>query len=216
MRARSFTAVLSAFSAAFRAPGFTWRWRRNPLRRRSDVLEAWAGVVAVVLMLVAGPVTGWTVGTLAHQALRETVREQRQHRHLVSATTVRSLADGIAETDHESTAGREGYHRVVARWPGPDGKEHTGAVAVRQPGDGQGRFPLWTDDRGRVAGRPLDDASATVHATLAGAGAAVAVGWLLEAARRLTVRRITHRRYERWDRAWERAGHTWGRADAGS
>ncbi|MBZ6476281.1 Rv1733c family protein [Streptomyces griseocarneus] len=195
---------------------FVWRWRRNPLRRRSDVLEAWAGVAAVVLVLMTAPVVGWVTGTAAHQALRETVREQHLHRHLVTATTVRAVHGGAEGAGLDTGAGREGYHRVVARWPGPDGRERTGAVAARQPAVPGRRFPLWTDDLGRVAPRPLDDATATVHAVLAGAGAAAATAALVEGARRLVVWRLARRRFAQWDRAWERAGHTWGRADAGS
>ncbi|MFI9202600.1 hypothetical protein [Streptomyces sp. NPDC053048] len=199
-----------------RATTLVWRWRRNPLRRRSDVLEAWAGVAAVVLVLMTGPVVGWAAGSAAHTALRETVREQHRHRHLVSATAVRAVPGGGDGTDREAGAGREGYHRVLARWPGPDGREHTGLVAARQSAVPGKRFPLWTDDQGHVAPRPMDEATAAVHAVLAGLGAAAGTAGLVEGARRLIVWHLARRRYAQWDRAWERAGHTWGRADAGS
>ncbi|MEU1376209.1 hypothetical protein ABZ442_21495 [Streptomyces triculaminicus] len=198
-----------------RAKAFVWRWRRNPLRRRSDVLEAWAGVAAVVLVLMMGPVAGWVTGTAAHQALRATVREQHLHRHLVTATAVRAVP-ATDDAGLEARAGREGYHHVVARWPGPDGRERTGTVAARQTAVPGKRFPLWTDDLGRVSARPLDDATAAVHAVLAGTGAAAATAALVEGLRRLVLWRLARRRFAQWDRAWERAGHTWGRADAGS
>ncbi|MFE5869911.1 hypothetical protein ACFQ6V_14845 [Streptomyces roseifaciens] len=174
------------------------------------------GLAAVVFMLLAGPVTGWVTGSLAHEALRHTVREQHRHRHLVTATTVRALQGRPAETDREATASRDGHHRVVARWPGPDGKERSGIVSVRhrtRPGQ---PFPLWTDDQGRLSGRPLDYDTAAIHAGLAGAGAATGACGLVEAVRRLVVWRLMQRRYAHWDRAWQRAGQTWGRADAGS
>lgn len=199
-----------------------WRRRRSPLRRRSDVVEAWAGVAAVVLTLLVGPALGWTAGSLAHEALRETVRDQHLHRHLVTATALAPVS-GSADGDgheggggHEGGAGRDGYRRVLARWRGPDGLERTGLVAVRQyarPGE---PFPLWTDDRGAAVSRPMDGAAAAVHAVLAGLGAAGAAAGLVEGARRLVVWRLARRRYAEWDLAWERAGHTWGRADAGS
>ncbi|MEV5242968.1 hypothetical protein AB0K89_28225 [Streptomyces cinnamoneus] len=199
-----------------RSTAFVWRWRRNPLRRRTDVIEAWAGVVAVVLMLLVGPAVGWITGSLAHEALQEAVQVQHRHRHLVSATAVRSVSGGSDGTDHESSAGREGYRRVLAHWRGRDGRQHSGLVAVRQAARPGERFPLWTDDRGEVAGRPMDGATAGVHAALAGLGSAAAAAGLLEGVRRLFVWRLVQRRFARWDRAWHRAGHTWGRADAGS
>ncbi|GAA4079707.1 hypothetical protein [Streptomyces shaanxiensis] len=32
-----------------------WRWRRNALKRRSDVVEAWLGVAAVAMLLLSAP-----------------------------------------------------------------------------------------------------------------------------------------------------------------
>ncbi|PHQ52209.1 hypothetical protein BLA24_08555 [Streptomyces cinnamoneus] len=191
------------------------RRRRNPLRRRSDVLQTWVGVAAVALMLLVGPAVGWLTGSLAHGALQRAAHEQQRHRHLVTAVTVRPLPGG-ALGDHDGSAGRDVYRRALARWAGPDGTEHTAPVSVRQQAVRGERFPLWTDDGGRVAGRPMDPATAHVHAVLAGIAAAAAAAGLVEGARRLVVWRLTQRRYAEWDRAWERAGHTWGRAGAGS
>ncbi len=89
-------------------------------------------------------------------------------------------------------------------------------MAVRHHAHPGERFPLWTDDAGQAVPRPMDEAAASVHAVLAGLGAAGAAVGLVEGARRLVVWRIARRRYAQWDRAWERASHTWGRADTGS
>ncbi|WP_212765072.1 hypothetical protein [Streptomyces sp. I05A-00742] len=194
----------------------TWRWRPNPLRRPTDVLESWIGVAALVLMLVVGPLAGLLAGSSAHAVLRQTAREQRSHRHLVSAVALHAQPVKGVTGDREGAAGRDGYHRILARWTCPDGSSRTGLVPLRGVGVPGRRFPLWTDDRGRIAGRPMDDATAAVHASLAGAGAAAGAAGAVQGLRRLVLWRITRRRYERWDRAWERAGQTWGRADAGS
>ncbi|UQI46539.1 hypothetical protein M1P56_20385 [Streptomyces sp. HU2014] len=199
-----------------RATRWAWRWRRNPLRRRTDALEAWICVAAVALMLLAGTAVGWATGTLAHKALRETVREQQRHRHLVTATALRTLRSRPTGTDREAATEREGHLRVIARWPGPEGERLSGVVAVRDAADPGHRFRLWTDDQGRVAGRPMDRGTATVHAVLAGAGAGAGAAGLIEGCRRVVVWRLTRRRYADWDRSWRQAAHTWGRADAGS
>ncbi|MBZ4324182.1 Rv1733c family protein, partial [Streptomyces huiliensis] len=133
-----------------------WRWRRNPLRRPTDVLESWIGVAAVVLMLVVGPLAGLLAGTSADAVLRRTAREQQSHRHLVSAVALRPEPVRGTAGDREGTPGRDGYHRVLARWPSPDGGSRTGLVPLRGAEAPGRRFPLWTDDRGRLAGRPLD------------------------------------------------------------
>ncbi|MFI9723592.1 hypothetical protein ACIHFE_28710 [Streptomyces sp. NPDC052396] len=193
-----------------------WRWRRNPLRRRSDAVEAWLGLVAVLLMLVAGSVAGWTSGSHAHAALWHAVREQRLHRHQVEAVLLKALPSRAMDTDREPGAEHEGHHRAIARWPGPDGTPHTGVVPVHGTAEPGRRFALWTDDRGGAAARPLDGATAQVHSVLAGIGAAAATAGVIQGARVLAVRRLMRRRYARWEQDWERARHTWGRADAGS
>ncbi|GAA2529715.1 hypothetical protein GCM10010398_13330 [Streptomyces fimbriatus] len=82
-----------------------------------------------------------------------------------------------------------------------------------RPGD---RFGIWTDGQGRVAARPLDSATATTHAVLAGFAAALVAAALAEGGRRLIVWRMVRRRYARWDRAWGRAGPDWGRTGTGN
>ncbi|CAM5646632.1 putative protein OS=Streptomyces alboniger OX=132473 GN=CP975_03980 PE=4 SV=1 [Streptomyces alboniger] len=194
-----------------------WRWRHNPLRRGTDLAEAWLCLAALLLVLVAGPVLGWLVGGVAQDALQRSVREQRESRHEVTATVVRELDRSPLDTDPETSAGRDLRSRVTADWTGPDGTAQHGTVlaALRSPHRGD-HFTLWTDRHGRVAARPLDSATATTHAVLAGVGAALLTAGVIEAGRRLALWRMVRRRYARWDRAWDRAGPDWGRTGTGS
>ncbi|GAA2347922.1 Rv1733c family protein [Streptomyces cuspidosporus] len=193
-----------------------WRWRRNPLRRPTDLAEAWAALVAALLIVLVAPGVGWATGALTHGALRETVREQRAQRHLVSATVVKVLPHPRIDSDPETASTRDAHRRVFAKWTGPDGSEHTGALGTHPGADAGERFRIWTDDRGRPTGRPLDEATAATHAVLAGTAAAAGTAGLFEGARRLVVWRLMRRRFAQWDTAWERAGQDWGRAGADS
>ncbi|MGV9457094.1 Rv1733c family protein [Streptomyces sp. NPDC003635] len=195
-----------------------WRWRHNPLRRPTDLAEAWVGLSALLLILVLAPVSGALTGGLAQDALQESVREQRAARHQVTATVARPLDDSPFNADPEAAAsGREVRTRVLADWTAPDGTDRHGPVTARienpEPGE---RFTIWTDRQGRIAARPLDSATATTHAVLAGLGAALVVIGMVECARRLIVWRMVRRRYARWDQAWDRAGPDWGRTGTGS
>ncbi|MFI0541419.1 hypothetical protein ACH3VS_21310 [Streptomyces sp. WSLK1-3] len=200
-----------------RAISGLWRWRRNPLRRATDLAEAWAGLVALLLILVVAPVVGSATGHAAQGALQQAVREQHDTRRLVTATVIRALDRSPLDADPEAASGRELRTRVVADWTAPDGTTHRGAVlaALETPHRGD-HFTLWTDLHGGPAARPLDSATATTHAVLAGIGAALLTAGLVEGARRLAVWRMVRRRYARWDRAWERAGPDWGRTGTGS
>ncbi|MBG0857182.1 hypothetical protein I2W78_36375 [Streptomyces spinoverrucosus] len=193
-----------------------WRWRHNPLRRTTDLVEAWVALAALLLILLVAPVIGSLAGSAAQDSLRRSVREQRESRHLVTATVVRELQRSTLAADPES-ASRDSRTRVLAHWTAPDGTEHNGSVLTRlkapEPGD---RFAIWTDEQGRTVARPLDPATATTHAVLAGFGAALLTACLVEAGRRLIVWRMVLRRYARWDQAWDRAGPDWGRTGTGS
>ena len=201
-----------------RAISGLWRWRHNPLCRPTDLAEAWLAFSALLLALVLVTVCAALTGTAAQEALQESVREQRAARHPVTATVTAALEDSPLSSDPEAAAtGREVRSRVLADWTTPDGTPRHGKVTARienpQPGD---RFTLWTDRQGRMVARPLDSATATTHAVLAGVGAALLTAGLIESARRLIVWRMVRRRYARWDQAWDRAGPDWGRTGTGS
>ncbi|MEU0944313.1 hypothetical protein ABZ379_16175 [Streptomyces canus] len=200
-----------------RAISGLWRWRRNPLRRGTDLAEAWVALLALLLILVLGPVIGSVTGHAAQGALQRSVREQQDSRRLVTATVIRKLERSPLDADPEATAGRNPRTRVVADWTAPDGTTHHGTVmaGLQTPHRGD-HFGLWTDLQGRIAARPLDSATATTHAVLAGTGAALLTAGLIEGVRRLAVWRMVRRRYARWDQAWDRAGPDWGRTGTGS
>lgn len=200
-----------------RAMSGLWRWRHNPLRRATDLAEAWVALAAMVLILAVAPVAGVVVGGLAQDSLQESVRNQRVTRHLVTATVTRELDRSPLDADPETSTGREMRTRVLADWTAPDGTAQHGPVLanLKDPHRGD-HFAIWTDVQGHIVARPLDSATATTHAVLAGFGAALLGIGLVESARRLIVWRMVRRRYARWDQAWDRAGPDWGRTGTGS
>ncbi|MFH9012055.1 hypothetical protein ACH4C6_11805 [Streptomyces sp. NPDC017943] len=200
-----------------RAISGLWRWRRNPLCRPTDLAEAWLALAALLLILVAAPVAGAVAGGAAQDALQRSVRAQHETRHTVTATVVRTLDRSLLDADPETSSGRDLRTRVLAEWTAPDGTAHRGTVlaSLRDPEQGE-RFRIWTDRHGLLVARPLDAATASTHAVLAGVGAALLTGAAVEAGRRVLVWRMVRRRYARWDRAWGRAGPDWGRTGTGS
>ncbi|WP_461076481.1 Rv1733c family protein [Streptomyces deserti] len=200
-----------------RAISGLWRWRHNPLCRATDLAEAWLALVALLLILLAAPLIGSVVGGAAQDALQRSVREQHQSRYVVTATVVRKLEGSPLEADPETSTGRDLRNRVLAEWTAPDGTEHRGPVlaGLKTPQQGD-HFRIWTDRHGKLVARPLDAATASTHAVLAGFGAALATAGLIESGRRVIVWRMVRRRYARWDQAWDKAGPDWGRTGTGS
>ncbi|MFB6437673.1 hypothetical protein ACFCVY_12965 [Streptomyces sp. NPDC056411] len=199
-----------------RAMTGVWRWRRSPLQRRTDRIEAWLALAAALMIVFGAPWAGWFAGRAAHGALLQTVRLQHQQRHLVWVTVDRLVSRAPLDPDPETSSQRDAHGRVVARWTAANGSPHLGQISTPRPVEPGERFRIWTDFQGRVMPRPMDTSTAGTHAVLAGLGTAAAVGGLIEGGRRLAVGQLMARRYRRWDREWERAGQDWGRADAGS
>ncbi|MET8781774.1 hypothetical protein [Streptomyces sp. NPDC004589] len=200
-----------------RAISGLWRWRGNPLRRGTDLAEAWTALAALLLVLVAAPLAGAVIGSVAQESLQKAVRDQQHSRHLVVATVARKLNRVAPDPDPESSTTGNAHSRVVADWTAPDGTRRHAAVLTElespHPGD---HFSVWTDTHGGLVTRPLDRATATTHAVLAGATTAGLTGVLIEGGRRLIVWRMVRRRYTRWDQAWDKAGPDWGRTGTGS
>ncbi|GAA2402425.1 hypothetical protein GCM10010420_31950 [Streptomyces glaucosporus] len=184
-----------------------WRWRGNPLCRGTDRAEGWLALSAVLLIALATPAAAVWGGRAAHQALLETVRDQHRQRHQVWATVAETAPPPESDPEHGSG------HRAAATWTAPDGRTHSGTVTTGRAAEPGDRLRVWTDARGELVPPPMDEATAVSHAVLAGAGTACVAAGLVEAARRLAVRRLLARRYARWEEEWARVGPDWGRAD---
>jgi hypothetical protein len=186
--------------AAFRGPKvWLWRWRRNPLRRRSDVLEAWIMLAAWVFTVLAG--TG--AGLVAARTVEHGLARQRTQWHAVPAR--------LTEDAPVSGATESGVGVVWAKvgWSAPDGTARSGQVRVYAGTPVGTPVMVWTDPEGRPVTRPTGVAEARVRALLVGtlvgggvAGVPLAVGWLLR-------RRLDGLRMDQWDEEWERFGPMW-------
>ncbi|WP_328540134.1 Rv1733c family protein [Streptomyces sp. NBC_00344] len=194
-----------------------WRWRHNPLRRGTDLAEAWVALVAVLLIVLAVPVVGWFCGTVADGTLRDLAQAQHRHRHPTTATVVRALPGRSPVPNPDGAADAAPRGRAAVHWTGVDGRRHTGALSTFRRHDSPGdRLRIWTDDHGRIVTPPMGPATTRAHAVLAGFGAAAAAAGIVVAGRRLVVWRLVQRRYVRIDRDWAEAGPDWGRTGTGS
>lgn len=171
-----------------------WRWRRNPLRRRSDVAESWIGVAAAALALLTAPVVGVaTAGVGERSALQHAQDLHRTAARLVEDAPVMSARfSGLADN----------HVRATVRWTVPGGSLKTGEAQVAAGSKAGSSTTVWLDDAGLLRPAPPTPAEAgsqgAALGVAAGAGVCVLVagGWW--AARvRLDVRRRAQ-----WDRAW--------------
>ncbi|MFH9726060.1 hypothetical protein ACH4M4_24325 [Streptomyces sp. NPDC017254] len=195
-----------------------WRWRHNPLRRTTDLVEAWVAFAALALLCLVAPLTGWAAGASAHGSLQRAVRTQQEQRVPTTARVVRPADRPASAPASTEAAGEDRLRRsVVARWTAPDGSARTGTVTTARRNSAPGSaFPLWTDRHGQPVAPPMHPDTARAHAIIAGVTAALLAGLMVETVRRLAVRRLVLMRYARLDRAWAAAGPDWGRTGTGS
>ena len=193
-----------------------WRWRRNLLRRRTDVIESVLVLVTAVLFC-AVPAVGWWAGQSVDRGLQRVVRTQTASRSLVTATVEpgKPAKSGLTNSSSGITKSSALEHSDVLRWTAPDHSVHTATVSADLEVLHEGKVLLWTDRRGGLVTPPLDRATATTHAVLAGMAAASAAGGLLLITRQLLMWRLMLRRMASWEREWNRCGQDWGRTGAG-
>ncbi|WP_200302049.1 Rv1733c family protein [Streptomyces adelaidensis] len=188
---------------AFRGPKvWLWRWRRNPLRRRSDRLESWVVLIAWALTLFGGVVTG----LMAAESVESGLARQRAEWHPVGA----QLTEDAPEPTGASGSGAEKVWAKV-RWAAPDGSAREGQARVG-PGSVMGApVTVWTDTEGRLVTKPATESQAGLRAALVGGLAGLFVAAVPFAGGRLVRARMERRRMDRWDEEWELIGPLWER-----
>jgi hypothetical protein len=166
-------------------------FRRNPLLRASDRIEALATAVAVMVSLLAIPIAA-AVGTAVHDSQRHAYAQQHHTRHLVTATIIDdTAAQKISRTNTVTMA---------ARWSAA-GAEHTGVVTTQsatKPGD---HVTIWVDNNGALTDEPTPTTRAAADAVTAALvtwSAVTAAAAILLAATRAV---CDHIRAIRWQHA---------------
>ncbi|MGH4032076.1 Rv1733c family protein [Actinomycetota bacterium Odt1-20B] len=181
-----------------------WRWRANPLRRRSDVVEAWTVLVFGIAAVVGGP----AAGAVTAVSVVQVVDEQRAHRHAVTARLIEDAPRSTAVSRNGTGLDRV---RARVRWAGPDGATHRGTTLVA-PGTRAGaRTTVWTDGQGTLVLAPLERAEAVQRAVVAGVLATAAVTGVAARGGLVVRRRLMGRRTAAWGREWARVGPQWSR-----
>ncbi|GAA2494409.1 Rv1733c family protein [Streptomyces longisporus] len=183
-----------------------WRLRRNPLRRRGDLLQAWLGIGLVLAALAATPLAMFLVGDVAHDHYTRTARHQAETRHDTTATL---LEDARRHPEPGSAEAKKTRYPTKVRCIDRNGHTHT-ATADVQPALTKGSIiRVWAGTDGKLTDPPLSPrqvrdravGSAVIAALAVQATAAVAYG---------TVARIIDRRnLAAWDTAWAETAPRW-------
>lgn len=175
-----------------------WLFRalgRNTLVRRSDRVEAWSVVVAVLVLAVATPFV-CAFGTSVHDARARLYAQEALHRHSVIATAMQQV-------DRDVEPGNTVY-TARARW-NAGGQEHIDLVKWPTRANVGDQQRIWVDDNGRNVLPPRPSSRAATDALVL--AFAVWFGLFSAVAGTLCVIRwqLDSQRFAQWDLEINRA-----------
>lgn len=183
-----------------------WRLRRNPLRRRGHLLQAWIGLGLILAALAVTPIATFLVGDVAYAHYTRTAQHQAETRH---HTTAVLLEDARRHPEPSSDEAENTRYPTKVRFTDPNGHTHTAPTDV-QPALAKGStIRVWAGTDGKITDPPLSPSQirnramgwAIIAALCVHATAAAAYG---------TVSRILHRRnLAAWDTAWAETAPRW-------
>ena len=177
-----------------------WRWRSNPLRRHTDVVEAWI-VLAVWLVVAVG---GALAGLVTAHAADEVFARQRAERHPVRAVLLTDVPVIAA------LGGSRGQAPAKVHWTAPDGSTRTGKALVDTGQKTGARVAVWTDRQGNLTTEPPSATEASLEADLMGFAAALALAGVAIGSEAVARYRLDRRRMGEWGREWDLVGPRWG------
>ncbi|MEU7890664.1 hypothetical protein AB0B54_34615 [Microbispora bryophytorum] len=196
-----------------------YRPDRNPLRRRSDRIEAALAAAALAAVLFAV----WPAVLAARAVYDDGIAAERAGsgtRQLVEVTLVETAsieATSIGAASIEAAPAVQANGRGLpavspARWTLPSGEVREGVVpAALLLRDGPANARLWVDAAGRPVAPPPQRAETMTRAGLAAAGAVASVAVLAWACFALARGWLDRRRYREWEAAWAAADQRWRR-----
>jgi hypothetical protein len=179
-----------------------WRWRRNPLLRRSDRVERWAIVAVGLLLAVGAP----AVGTMTGIGFEAAALRQSQEWRRVPAVLIQDAppSTGVYVGSADDRV------RATVRWTAPDGAARTGKALV-EPGSRAGTgTTVWLALDGTLKQPPASPSEARAQGVVLGALAATGTG-VLALGGLWTIRfELDARRDRDWEREWGEIDPRWG------
>jgi hypothetical protein len=175
----------------------------NPLRRRSDLVEAWLLPAALALFLLIGPLAAAGAVWAGH-AQAAAARQAQQTWHRDPAMLLKAAPGPLSGGSSHAWTVRE-----PARWVAADGTVATQLVPVLAGTRAGSVVPVWLDRAGAPQPLPLSAAQARDRVVVTAAAALTALAMLLTGLVLVTRWRLNRRRLASWAADWARVGPQW-------
>ncbi|MBV1939145.1 hypothetical protein KUF83_21665 [Streptomyces sp. BV286] len=183
-----------------------WRWRRNPLRRRTDLVQAWIALGLFLAVLAATPAAMILVGDTAYRHYRETARQQTATREYIPAVLVH---DAPRHPEPGSDEAKKTRYPVTVRFTDSQGHTRTAQADVEPALTAGSTVRVWVDGEGRITGPPLTAEQVRTRAMSCAVLTAMTVPLLGAAAYAYANRRLERHNFAQWDAAWAQTAPPW-------
>ena len=178
---------------------------RNPLRRRTDRIEAVIRLATVILLLVTVPIAAIVAGREADQLTLRQAHAQQAAEHEVTAVLLqRAQATGSPDP---YTSVQLTY--VLARWQPPGQPPRSGQVLAPAGTPAGATVAAWIDASGAIASPPPEHREIVGDVSIAATIASMVAILLLLESNALARRVLDRRRLNAWDAEWRATGPLW-------
>ncbi|MFG2947972.1 Rv1733c family protein [Streptomyces adustus] len=183
-----------------------WRLRRNPLRRRNDVVQGWIALGLFLAVTAATPAAMFLVGDAAYRHHRQTARDEAAVRHHTPAVL---LYDVPRHPEPGSPEAKLTRYPVTVRFTDPHGHSRTARADVEPALSAGSEVRVWVSDEGKITEPPLSTEQIRNRTMGAAMVAALTVPVIGVAAYGWAARRLERRNLVLWDIAWARTAPRW-------
>lgn len=176
---------------------------RNPLRRRTDRVQSWFGVLFLLVLVLGLPMAAVSAGNAAYTSQMSVVHAQAAARHQVTARLAESPPVGPRQSDATE------LRMAKVSWTGDDGTRHTGVATVPGGADAGTEVRVWVGPDGDLAQEPTSPSTARTMGWFTGMLTAAAVAGAAFAGRARVRQVLDRRRYARWEAEWKVVEPAW-------
>ena len=178
---------------------------RNPLRRRTDRIEAVIRIATMILLLAAVPLAMITAGRQADHLALSHVHAQQAADHQVTAVLLQQAPPTRMPDPYSPVQ----MATVLARWQPPGQVPRTGQVPAPACAGPGSTVSVWLNASGAVTSPPPDHQMIAGTVVIAAIWTGLITILLVLGASALTRRVLDRQRIRAWDAEWRATGPRW-------
>jgi hypothetical protein len=178
---------------------------RNPLRRRTDRIEAVIRLATLVMLLAAVPTATLAAGREADHLAQRHAHAQQAADHQVTAVLLQQAPAPAVVDPYTSVQ----LTLVLARWQPPGQPSRTGQILAAAGARAGSTVTVWIDASGAVTGPPPDHRAIAGDVCIAALVTCLVTSLLVLGSSTLTRRALDRRRLRAWDAEWRVTGPRW-------